>query len=351
MAIPVDNVYYLLCYAWDLWADGAPQDVGTEPGQPAPELFVRVLVGAVERLFKRGADRGYVFLAEDSRSVRGKLAVTETVKRQLLRLPAVRCETDDLRHDVAHNRLIKATLGRLARCRDLSAPLRQSCSQLYLRLHDVADVPLTAASFDRVQFHRNARHYRLPIHICRVLFQSLMVYEQTGTTVFRDVLRDAELMPRIFEAFVRNFYRREQSAYPRVGGRRFDWQEVEASDADRDLLPQMRTDVCLDAPGRTLVIDAKFYADALTSYYDARSLHAANLYQLFAYLANLERLSPPDHELAGLLLYPTTGRELDLNYGLLGRRVRIATVDLSRPWPAIHARLLALLDLPVQENR
>jgi 5-methylcytosine-specific restriction enzyme subunit McrC len=194
-----------------------------------------------------------------------------------------------------------------------------------------------------VQLHRNARHYRLPVHVCRVLFHALLVTERTGATAFRDVLRDADRMPRVFEAFVRNFYRREQSVYPRVGGRRFDWQEVDATPAARDLLPEMRTDVCLDAPGRTLVIDAKFYAEALSSYYDVRSLHAANLYQLFAYLANLERLAPPGHALAGMLLYPTTGRDLDLDYGLLGRRVRIATVDLARPWPAIHARLLALI--------
>jgi 5-methylcytosine-specific restriction enzyme subunit McrC len=342
--IPVENVYYLFAYAWDLWADGAPRDVGTEPARTAPDLFARVLVTAVERLLKRGPDRGYVAAAEDSRSPRGKIAVGETVKRQLLRLPAVRCAADDLRHDVPHNRVIKATLGRLARCPDLAAPLRAACGGLYHRFHGVAEVPLTAAAFDRVQLHRNIKHYRLPVHVCRVYFHSLLVNEQSGSTAFRDVIHDGDLMPRVFEAFVRNFYRREQTAYPRVGGRRFDWQDVDASAADRDLLPEMRTDVCLDAPGRTLVIDAKFYADALTSYYDVRSLHAGNLYQLFAYLANLERLAPPGHDLAGMLLYPTTGRDLDLNYGLLGRRVRIATVDLARPWPDIHARMLSLID-------
>lgn len=346
MAIPVENVYYLFCYASDLWADGAPRDVGTEPFRAAPDLFARVLVTAVERLLKRGPDRGYVPVAADSRGPRGKVAVAETVKRNLLPVPAAHCLADELDHDVPHNRVIKATLARLARCRELAPAVREACGRLYHRFHGVADAPLTAAAFDPSRLPRIPRHYRLPVHVCRVLFHSLLVNERTGAVAFRDVLADDRLMPRVFEAFVRNFYRREQTAYPRVGERRFDWQGVDASPADRALLPQMRTDVCLEAPGRTLVIDAKFYIDALSSYYDARSLHAANLYQLFAYLANLESLHPPGHALAGMLLYPTTGRDLDLSYGLLGRRVRIATVDLSRPWPAVHARMLDLIAGP-----
>jgi 5-methylcytosine-specific restriction enzyme subunit McrC len=346
MSVPVANVYYLFCYAWDLWADGAPRDVGTEPFRAAPELFAKVLAGGVERLLKRGPVRGYTAVGEDARSPRGKVAVAETVKRNLLRLPAARCTADNLRHDVPANRIVKATLAGLARCRELAPALRERAAGLVHRFHGVTDVPLAAAAFDRVRLHRSARHYRLLLHVCRVLFHSLLVNGRTGATTFRDPLADEKLMPRVFEAFVRNFYRREQTTFPRVGERRFDWQNVEATAADRALLPQMRTDVCLEAPGRTLVIDAKFYADALTGYYDVRSLHAANLYQLFAYLANLEPIYPPGHDLAGMLVYPTTGRDLDLNYGLLGRRVRIATVDLARPWPDIHTRMLELVAAP-----
>src|SRR6184192_3144403 len=106
MSVPVENVYYLFAYAWDLWADGAPRAVGAEPGRAPPDLFARVLVAAVGRLLKRRPDRSYVAAAEDSRSPRGKVAVADTVKRALARRPAVRCDADDLRHDVPHNRIL-----------------------------------------------------------------------------------------------------------------------------------------------------------------------------------------------------------------------------------------------------
>src|SRR5205823_1889689 len=124
-----------------------------------PDLFARVLVSAVERLLKRGPDRGYVPVAADTRSPRGKIAVADTLKRNLMRLPAAHCAADELRHDVPHNRVLKAMLGRLARCRELAPGLRESAAGLYHRFHDVTDIALTAAVFERLQLHRSARHY------------------------------------------------------------------------------------------------------------------------------------------------------------------------------------------------
>jgi 5-methylcytosine-specific restriction enzyme subunit McrC len=92
-----------------------------------------------------------------------------------------------------------------------------------------------------------------------------------------------------------------------------------------------------------VVIEAKYYRDALTSRYDGQTLHSGNLYQLFAYLKNLEAHGGPDVRAEGVLLYPCVECPLDLLYRIQGHEVRVCTLDLSVPWTEIHRGLISLL--------
>jgi 5-methylcytosine-specific restriction enzyme subunit McrC len=346
VSVPVRNIYYLLCYAWDALEESGPVEAGKLPFKRLPDLPAAVLAAGTERLLKRGLDRGYVAIEEDARTPRGKLNLSETLKRNLLNLPAVHCSVDNLAVDIPHNRVLRATLGRVARCDAIDPVLRSRCLGLYRRFPGVADVPVTAGLLSRVQLHRNIRHYRLVIEVCRLLHHALLSEPGTGRVAFRDFLRDDGLMAGLFERFVQNFYRREQTDFPRVGPERVEWQDVAAADNARRYLPEMRTDVCLESPRRKLVVDCKYSSQTLSAYYGAQKLHAPHLYQLFAYLRNLALQIVPGQTLEGMLLYPTVDRELDLRYMVHGHSVRVATIDLTREWPEIHSRLLALIKSP-----
>jgi 5-methylcytosine-specific restriction enzyme subunit McrC len=121
-------------------------------------------------------------------------------------------------------------------------------------------------------------------------------------------MEDEERMNRVFERFVRNFFRQEQDELD-VSSELIDWDLSDKEEAIAlELLPNMRTDVSLRGPHRTVIIDAKYYAETLHTHHDKRRLRSAHLYQLFAYLKNMERNSEPDSRAEGILLYPTLGR-------------------------------------------
>lgn len=170
----------------------------------------------------------------------------------------------------------------------------------------------------------------------------LLINEETGESKFRDFLRSERQMAALFEKFVRNFYKREQRIF-RVKAERILWQDVEADEASLSMLPSMKTDVSLESKTRKLVIDTKYYGEALNSYYGHESVRSAHLYQIFAYLKNLQIQGGECRELEGMLLYPTVGVSLDLRYRIQGHSVRVATVDLNADWQAIHKRLMSLL--------
>ena len=68
-------------------------------------------------------------------------------------------------------------------------------------------------TFGQVQLGGNRRLYQFLLSVCRLLYESSVVDEETGRTTFRDFRRDEATMWALFEEFVTGFYEREQSVY------------------------------------------------------------------------------------------------------------------------------------------
>ena len=195
--------------------------------------------------------------------------------------------------------------------------------------------------FSRVQLHRNNARYDLLLRIAELAFDCLLP-DPNGTGFrFHDVLRDERKMAIVFEAFVRNFYRTEQSIYT-VEPLVMQWDAEPLLEAGSGKLPNMRVDVFLRSEDRKLIIDTKYYADALQSFYGSTTFRSGHLYQMFAYLRNAER-SAGFAGCHGLLLYPEAQNRPDAAYNIHGHEVRIATVNLAAPWQQIAARLHSLV--------
>ena len=105
----------------------------------------------------------------------------------------------------------------------------------------------------------------------------------------------------------------------------------------------MRTDIHLRSDSRNLIIDTKYYAEALQEHFGKRSIRSENLYQLFSYLKNAEGKGPEYLKTEGVLLYPTVHESIDAHFVIHGHLVYVRTIDLDRPWPTIRNDLLEIL--------
>jgi 5-methylcytosine-specific restriction enzyme subunit McrC len=191
-----------------------------------------------------------------------------------------------------------------------------------------------------VQLSRNSGHYNLLLRICEFVLNSLQPEEHGRGSKFAGILEDEERMSAIFESFLRNFYRTEQKEFS-AEPESIPWDAVFADPSQQRYLPGMRTDITMRSKARLIIVDANFYKQTLVRFMGgADKVRSAHLYQLLAYLRNVSSDLPAE----GLLLYPPiSGDELNLDFVLLGHRVRVCTVDLSCPWRDIHNRLLELL--------
>ena len=346
--IPILNVYYLLCYAWrHVQERDAKRLASLADLSTVQDLLGKVLATGVNHLVRRGIDRGYVERREDLAGIRGKLAVGETAKRALRSRARAACEFEELSADILPNRILRTSLRSLLNPRiTLDRAVRGEVRSAYRRLDGVSRVRLRRNTFGQVQLGGQRRVYRHLLSVCWLLYRNAVVNESTGHAAFRDFRRDKATMWRLFEDFVTGFYEREQRVY-RVnpGGRRgIDWADPYADDtANLARIPVMVADVILESPERRIILDTKFYRDALARGRGsgAGKLHSNNLYQLLAYLRNRQATRPDGARHEGILLYPQVGEEpMRAKVRLEGFWVQARTVNLDRNWRAIHEEML-----------
>ena len=336
--IPIANIYYLLCYAWDHVEERHVVKVGAlDTLDSVHSLLGKVLAAGTSHLLRMGLDQAYREVREDLAGVRGKVVVGETVKRVLRARGRVACDFGELSRDVLHNRILRATLGSLLRIPDLQATVRASVRQAYVRLEGVSLLPLHRRLFRQVQLDGNRRYYRFLLSVCRLIHEQLLVDERSGAARFAAF--SEERMDRLYENFIISFYKREQSRYEvNQGGRSIRWVDEDTPAHQRGRIPRMEADVILEAPDRRIIMDAKFYSKELGG-----TLPSDNLYQLLAYLRNREVTAAPGPRHEGMLLYPTVGAPVDADIRLEGFRIQARSIDLAQDWRDIHDDMLALI--------
>ncbi|MEP0547494.1 MAG: hypothetical protein ABJF88_11220 [Rhodothermales bacterium] len=341
MDIPVLNLYYLLLYAWDRLEEGRVVAVGGLEHRTTADLLARILVKGTRHVLRRGLDRGYVEHFETTSRLRGRVAFAPSVRRMLLPQARAVCTFDELTPDVLTNRILRTTIGRLMRVDALSDQHRRDLRGVYRELGGVGEIHLTRASFKRVRLHAGNAFYRFLLSACALAHENLFPRDDGQGYHFRDFARDDTQMARLFEAFLLRFYQRERpdlTARPES----MAWIAEPISTLGPGQLPGMRTDVTLRGADWTCVIDAKYYRAALSRWHEDGTFDASNLYQITAYLRTLESNGGADGGADGVLLYPVVEGTFDHTYRVGPHRVRLLTLDLTRPWPEIESTLLDL---------
>lgn len=340
MTIPIQNVYYLLCYAWDKLAEEEIVAVDPISSPNLADLFARVLVTGTNHLLRRGFDRGYVPHQEWTGRLRGRICLQEAVRTNGTRTGRLPCAFDELSYNVLHNQILKATMQRLSRVDGIAPESSEGLVQMCRMFADIDNIRLTARIFGLVQLHRNNRFYDFLLKVCELVHRNLLVSEKSGASKFRDFARDPDQMAVLFESFIRNFYRIHTDY--RVKREDIHWRWVPLDDAAAALLPKMQTDVSLTSKTRKIIIDCKFTPQATQKNFEAEKLRSSHLYQIYAYLNNL-----PDGELSQtcemILLYPTVKNPLSVTYEDKRRKISIRTIDLDQEWPGIQSGLLAIV--------
>lgn len=341
MKIPILNIYYLLCYAWNRLDEGETISVSQVEKDEVSQLFATVLIEGTSHLFKKGLDRGYVQYSDEIQRIRGRIDFPMNIKRTFFKQPRLYCDFDELDYNVLHNQILKITIKNMINCEGIDDDANYRLKTLYLRLQDVDDICLTKKCFRQVQLHRNNFFYDFLIKVCELIFDNLLISKKGEGGKFKDFVQNETIMSRIFEEFVRNFYKRHLDSY-KVSRSYISWKLRPLSDRAGDFLPRMETDITLLSENKKIIMDTKYYKETLSQ---NDKIHSGNLYQLYAYLKNQEETDDPLTMICeGILLYPTIDAGFRHDYQENGHKICIRTINLNQEWKRIESDLLSMIN-------
>jgi 5-methylcytosine-specific restriction enzyme subunit McrC len=344
MSIPIQNIYYLLCYAWNKLDERERVDISIDDNTELIDLFAKVLLNATKMLLKRGIDKSYIDTSEEVLGVKGKIQISQTLKSNLLLKQKTICTFDEFSSNILSNRILVSTIHKLIRTKGLNRELKAELQKVLRMLSGIEPIQITTPIFKQIKLNRNNRFYGFVLNVCQIIHESTLPSEVKGLYKFSDFTRDERKMNQLFEAFIRNFYRIEQKRYTKVKKETIKW-DFDITDSSSALyLPQMETDITLENDTEKIVIDAKYYRETMTINYDKERIKSSNLYQLFSYLLNQQDGSEKTKKATGMLLYPTIAADYNLDYKYQEHSIQIRTVNLNTNWENIAARLLEIIE-------
>jgi 5-methylcytosine-specific restriction enzyme subunit McrC len=340
--IPIQNIYYLLCYAWNKLDEKDRVKVDAEDLTNLVDLFAKILIKGTRILLKRGLESNYKSKVETVNGVKGKIDFGTSLKRNQFAHLQATCEYDEFTSDVITNQILVATMHSLLRIGSLNKDLKKQIKGLILRFPEVTRIVLSKNHFESVRLHRNNQFYGFLLDVCKIIFDSILPSESKGEYYFIDFTRDERKMNQLFEHFIFNFYRQHFSK-SEVRRDHIKWQFTSSNDEDQKYIPQMKTDITIKRNGQKTIIDAKYYKETLSSFYNTEKVKSVNLYQIFSYLINQRDGTELTSKTKGILLYPTIDTEYNLEYQFDSHPIHIKTVNLNQHWTLIEDRLMKIL--------
>lgn len=338
--IPIKNIYYMLYYSWGRLKENELIDVSSIASNDMVNLFARILIKGLNHLIKTGLSRKYSLKEEELKTIRGKLLISDSLKNMSFNNGKAICSYDELSYNCLENQILKSTILLLIKSNLLNSNYKVELKKLLHYFREINLIRLKNKLFYRVKLNKNNRYYLLLLDVCQIIFNNILIDENTGKYKFKDFIKDEREMAYIFEEFIRNFYKQEQNKY-KVKRDNISWNFKYSNIKDKKYIPIMQTDITLRGKQDLIIIDTKYYKNALTKQYRTEKINSSNLYQITAYMENIKS----DKEVHGVLVYPTINEELNLNYDYNGKRISIKTLNLNKEWQYIHARLISIIGL------
>jgi 5-methylcytosine-specific restriction enzyme subunit McrC len=338
--IPIKNLYYLLSYAWNKLELGNKMKLNEDDFKSSTNLFARVFDNILGILIKRGLDKNYIEKNEKIRGIKGKIDFNRTIKSLSHLDRKFYCEFDEFSANIIPNKIIKATLKLLISSK-IDRELKKSLKRKILSLSEVNDIELTNIHFRKTVIDRNNSYYQFIIQICKLIFDSTTLDEETGNKVFKEFFGTDKQFAALFESFVLNFYKKHlpRKKYKVKGSEIINWDMEELR---HELFPIMKTDITVETSDKKTIIDAKFYKDIFAYNYEKPKFHSNNLYQIYAYIKNYRNEEKKTVE--GILLYPTTKQEVHSNHLIGGHNFRLMTINLNQDWRNIEEDLISIIE-------
>lgn len=334
----IQNIYYMLSYAFQILKQEDYQNVAGEKFDKIHDLFAAILEKGVSRQLKQGLYREYVPMQENLTVMRGKLNMSSTMRLKIQQRQKLSCEFDEFSEDNLYNQILKVTIHMLIRAGDVALERKQALKKLIVFFENVKLIQSDHIVWNRLIYQRNNRNYELLLNICYLVLNGMIQTTEDGS--YKLLSFSDEHMERLYEKFILEYYKQH---HPELNPKsaQVKWNLTKQPDETIiQFLPTMQTDITLQKDDKTLIIDAKYYSKSMSQNFTKETLHSAHLYQIFAYVKNMDTENTGN--VSGLLLYAKTENQVFPEgepFVIGGNSIGARTLDLNVSFDILRIQL------------
>ncbi|MCI8804628.1 MAG: 5-methylcytosine-specific restriction endonuclease system specificity protein McrC [Clostridiales bacterium] len=335
----IKNIYYMLSYAFQALNQSTYEDVGVEEFDDMYNLFASIMSKGIGVRLKRGLYREYLNCQEELWVMRGKINIAGTIKNKLAHKRTLTCEYDELLENNYMNQILKTTVLLLLMSNKVGLVYKDDLKKKMMFFSNVDTLEPKTIKWTSIRFQCDNYDYRMLIGICWLIIEGMLITTDKGRYKLASFI-DEQRMCRLYERFILEYYKRNFTSLA-VSASQIHWVLDENNEGET-MLPVMRSDITLRKGNNILIIDAKYYTHTTREYYDKRTLHSNNLYQIFTYVKNKDySFGNKPHKVSGMLLYAKTDEEIQPNniYQMHGNQITVRTLDLNLEFVKITEQL------------
>lgn len=355
LPIPIRNIFYMLCYAWNILSIQGEIDVEEDDFKDAYNLLAGIFVFGLGKLIRSGFHRSYIEETEMLSTVRGRIRISGSIRSHMTGQQKMECTYDEYSRNDCFNQILKYTMGALMKNPEIDKKIKRDLKKMQVYFAGIDSTAPTKEVRSRLVFNRNHTTYRMLIHVAIMLYDNTMVNEENGKNRFADFFRDGQ-MARVYEMFIFNFYALHlDPAQYRVHAPKITWNMEEDAQSRYGGLVDIimnpsdrRTDIVIEnkRTKKQLILDAKYYQETLVRGYRDDTIarfRRNHIDQIRGYVLDSKYAGKK----LGALVYPTVKDEFPKPKmaPMQGSLVLFKTLNLNRDWRDIEQDLLAFVPL------
>ena len=330
----IKNIYYMLCWCFNIQNthEKTQSRVSTENFKNIYDFLSFVFIKLLSKIIKKGLYQDYNKKEAELSSLKGKINIDKTIKRNSLSKNKAVCTFNVFETNNIFNQIIKTTMDYLIRFPNIEKDIKIQLKK-YLNYFDNVDfINKNDIHWKELSFNERNKYYQNIIFVCKLILKELIVSNDNGKENFLEFLDDTQIST-IYENFVKEYFIKAHRI-------RAKSKILYFNDNPMEYMPVMKTDIFLEQENNCLIIDTKFYKQILVRKKNSskKTLVSNNLYQILSYVDNC--LKKYD-KVVGMLLYAETTNDPILNNQdkLNEKTIHIRTVNLNNDWDSITQTL------------
>ncbi len=341
--IPIKNIYFILSYAWKYFYLSKKKLLELDNYENNLEFFSQIFDSSLSRYLKRGLSKDYIEVNDQIKSIKGKINFNSSINKFSFINKKIYCVFDQYDSNTHINQLIKRTIFILLKSK-IKKDLKLNLKKKLTYFNEVDDINIEKSKFKKLRVSNHDSHLKFLIKICQYIHFNISFNDSEGRYELSEFLEnDQRQMGYIFENFILNFYKKKLSpkGYKVDGGEEIKWD----SPLVNNYYPKMKTDITIKKNNKKVIIDAKYYGEIFTSYYNSKKFKSQNIYQIYAYMNNYKLLNE-NEELIGMLLYAANDEEVIRDRNILsGKELYINNLNLNKDWKKIEDELMNITNV------